>query len=61
VIPGPAMLCIDIFQVRQYIYSVNGVNVLRQDHKSVAKAVMLNESILNIVVLSQKRDAAFLA
>ena len=46
-------------QVRQYIHSVNGVNVLRNNHKEVARKIMDIEQYLNLSVMVHKRDAEF--
>ncbi|XP_062578609.1 DEP domain-containing mTOR-interacting protein-like [Saccostrea cucullata] len=44
-------------KVRQYIYSVNGVNVLREDHHSVAKRIIESgRDYINMCVMSHKRD-----
>ncbi|XP_048760049.1 DEP domain-containing mTOR-interacting protein-like isoform X2 [Ostrea edulis] len=44
-------------KVRQYVYSVNGVNVLREDHHSVAQRIINSErDYINICVMSHKRD-----
>jgi hypothetical protein len=45
------------FQVRQYIYSVNGVYVLRSDHKTVGKLIMQSVSHVTLVIMTHKRDA----
>lgn len=46
-----------LFQVRQYIYSVNGENVLREDHHTVAQRIMgSNRDYINICVMSHKRE-----
>ena len=47
------------FQVRQYIHAVNGENVLRMDHKQVAKMIVGAEQFLNLSVMVHKRDALF--
>ena len=46
-------------KVRQYIHSVNGVNVLRNNHKEVARKIMDIEQYLNLSVMVHKRDAVF--
>lgn len=44
-------------KVRQYIYSVNGENVLREDHHTVAQRIMgSNRDYINICVMSHKRE-----
>lgn len=46
-----------LFQVRQYIYSVNGENVLREDHHTVAQRIMgSNRDYINLCVMSHKRE-----
>ncbi|XP_071119063.1 DEP domain-containing mTOR-interacting protein-like [Haliotis cracherodii] len=45
-------------KVRQFIYSVNGKNVLRMDHKSVGKLIQQKMGVVCIVVMTHKRDAA---
>ncbi|OWF38113.1 DEP domain-containing mTOR-interacting protein-like [Mizuhopecten yessoensis] len=52
---GPAALA--GLKVRQYVYAVNGVNVLRKNHKDVGQTIMSNENVLDITVLTHKRDA----
>lgn len=48
---------VPLFQVRQYVYSVNGVNVLREDHHKVAQRIMgSDKDYINICVMSHKRD-----
>ncbi|KAK3089227.1 hypothetical protein FSP39_001915 [Pinctada imbricata] len=44
-------------KVRQYVYSVNGENVLRRDHRSVARLIMRSSPYVNICVMTHKRDA----
>lgn len=44
-------------KVRQYIYSVNGENVLREDHHTVAQRIMgSNRDYINLCVMSHKRE-----
>lgn len=44
-------------KVRQYIYSVNGENVLREDHHTVAQMIMgSNRDYINLCVMSHKRE-----
>lgn len=46
-----------LFQVRQYIYSVNGENVLREDHHTVAQRIMgSNRDYINLCVMFHKRE-----
>ena len=47
------------FQVRQYIHSVNGHYVLRDDHKSVGKLIMQSHSHVTLTVMIHTRDAGF--
>ncbi|XP_071142565.1 DEP domain-containing mTOR-interacting protein-like [Mytilus edulis] len=46
-------------KVRQYIHSVNGNNVLKLNHKQVAKMIMDVEQYLTICIMVHKRDAVF--
>ena len=46
-------------QVRQYIHSVNGQYVLRDDHKSVGKLIMQSYSQVTLTVMIHTRDAGF--
>lgn len=43
-------------KVRQYVYAVNCVNVLRKNHKDVGRTIMSNENVLDITVLTHRRD-----
>lgn len=52
---GPAAVA--GLKVRQYIYSVNGVYVLRSDHKTVGKLIMQSVSHVTLVIMTHKRDA----
>ncbi|XP_053394978.1 DEP domain-containing mTOR-interacting protein-like isoform X2 [Mercenaria mercenaria] len=52
---GPAAVA--GLKVRQYLYSVNGVYVLRSDHKTVGKLIMQSVSHVTLVVMTHKRDA----
>ncbi|XP_060070351.1 DEP domain-containing mTOR-interacting protein-like [Ylistrum balloti] len=43
-------------KVRQYVYAVNCVNVLRMNHKDVGRTIMSNENVIDITVLTHRRD-----
>ncbi|KAJ8306422.1 hypothetical protein KUTeg_016967 [Tegillarca granosa] len=47
------------FKVRQYIYSVDGINVLRCNHKTVAKLILNDNPYSNLVVMTHKRDVSY--
>ncbi|XP_041357478.1 DEP domain-containing mTOR-interacting protein-like [Gigantopelta aegis] len=51
---GPAVAA--GLKVRQYLHSVNGVNVLRKDHRTVAKMIIENPGFVNLVIMTHKRD-----
>ncbi|KAK3595271.1 hypothetical protein CHS0354_010878 [Potamilus streckersoni] len=53
---GPAAVA--GLKVRQYIYSVNGINVLYMNHKEVAKMMMKSRSYVNLVVMTHKRGTS---
>lgn len=46
-------------KVRQYIYSVDGINVLRCNHKTVAKLILNDNPYSNLVVMTHKRDVSY--
>ena len=43
------------FQVRQFVKAVNGTDVLEMGHQEVAKYILANQDVVNLVVLQHGR------